>query len=163
MSIDYSPTHRGPVSYIDKSREFYLNKGYGNPYRWASNRDIPFTPLAKPLRESRIGLLTTAALREEDSVERPTYAQPIDPTPQSLFTYHLSWHKTATHTGDIDTFLPLNRMQEFVADGRVGSLSPRFYGVPTRFSQRRTNTEDAAVLLNYCREDGVDVALLIPL
>ena len=161
--IDYSPTHRGPVSYIDKSREFYLNKGYGNPYRWAANREVPFAPLSKPLSESRIALLTTAALREEDSVERPVYAAPIEPAPDSLFTYHLSWHKTATHTDDLDSFLPINRIKEFVDAGRIGSLSPRFYGVPTRFSQRRTHTEDGPALLNYCREDQVDVALLVPL
>ena len=39
---DFDPTQRGFVSYIDKSREFYLAKGYGNPYRWASNPDAPF-------------------------------------------------------------------------------------------------------------------------
>ena len=58
---DIDPTQRGFVSYIDKSREFYLAKGYGNPYRWASNPDAPFTPLAKPLAESRVALVTTAA------------------------------------------------------------------------------------------------------
>ena len=55
---DFDPTQRGFVSYIDKSREFYLAKGYGNPYRWASNPDAPFTPLTKPLAESRVALVT---------------------------------------------------------------------------------------------------------
>lgn len=161
MQLDYTPTHRGPVSYIDKSREYYLHKGYGNPYRWASNREIPFTPLSKPLSESRIGLFTTAARNEAEGKERPHYAAALDP--QTLHTHHLSWHKTATHTNDPETFLPLTRMAEAVADGRIRSLSSRYYGVPTRYSQRRTNTEDAPALLQFAQEDGVDVALLVPM
>ena len=32
---EQAPTdHRKFVSYIDKSREFYLAQDYGNPYRW---------------------------------------------------------------------------------------------------------------------------------
>ncbi|MEM7802108.1 MAG: hypothetical protein AAF633_23145 [Chloroflexota bacterium] len=161
MQLDYVPTHRGPVSYIDKSREYYLHKGYGNPYRWASHREIPFTPLLKPLSQSRIGLFTTTALNEADGVKRPHFA--ASAAPAMLYTDHLSWHKTATHTDDPETFLPMERIREAVADGRIGSLSPRFYGVPTRYSQRRTNTEDAPALLSYLQEDGVDVALLVPM
>ena len=36
------------ISYIDKSREFYVAQGFGDPYRWAQFQDVPFTPLGKP-------------------------------------------------------------------------------------------------------------------
>ena len=49
------PAYRVFVSYIDKSRDFYAAQGYERPYRWARNDEAPFTPLAKPLSESRIG------------------------------------------------------------------------------------------------------------
>ncbi|MEM7029231.1 MAG: hypothetical protein AAF629_06675 [Chloroflexota bacterium] len=160
-TFDY--THRRYVSYIDKSREFYLNKGFNNPYRWASHEDTPFTPLTKPLPEARIGLVTTAALDEAGGIDRQVYAAPTNPIPQALHTNHLSWHKIATHTRDLDTFLPLNRVQEMVNERKLGSLSPRFYGVPTKFSQRQTNTEHAPAILDFCREDKVDVALLVAL
>jgi len=35
--------------------------------------------------------------------------------------------------------------------------------VPTDYSQRRTIEQDAPQILARCREDGVDVALLVPL
>ena len=38
-----------PIRYIDRSRAYYLGLGYGNPYRWASNQDVAFAPLAKPI------------------------------------------------------------------------------------------------------------------
>jgi D-proline reductase (dithiol) PrdB len=172
--VEADPAHRVFVSYIDKSREFYLAQGYGNPYRWAHNPDVPFAPLAKPLAESRVALVTTATLIEGWGLDDPEpdpeampqpgpYAAPIDPPPARLYTQHRSWDKEATHTRDLDSFFPVHRLQELVESGRIGSLSPRFYGVPTDYSQRRTNEHDAPQVLEWMREDGVDVAMLVPL
>ena len=44
--------------------------------------------------------------------------------------------------------------------GRIGSASPRFYGVPTDYSQSRTIEQAAPQILEWCREDGVDAVLL---
>lgn len=164
------PAYRVFVSYIDKSRDFYAAQGYDRPYRWARSEDAPFTPLAKPLSDSRIALVTTTTLLEEaddpDPDDRPpkrTYAAPLDPLPARLYTMDLSWHKEATHTGDLGSYFPAHRLQEAVEAGRIGSLSPRFYGLPTEYSQRRTNEVDAPQLLDYLREDAVDLAMLVPL
>ena len=151
------------VSYIDKSREYYLARGYGNPYRWAHHEDAPFAPLAKPLSESRVALISTAALPGEHQSLMEVYAAPTAPPPAALFTDHRSWHKQATHTRDVESFLPIRRLEQFAAAGRIGSPSPRFYGVPTDYSQRRTVHEYAPAVLDLCRADAVDVALLVPL
>jgi hypothetical protein len=164
------PAYRVFVSYIDKSRQFYSAQGYERPYSWARNNEAPFTPLRKPIAESRLGLVTTALnldLPDDTDAETlpiaSTYAAPIDPPPARLFTQNRSWDKEATHTDDLDSFFPVHRLQELVEDGRLGSLSPRFYGIPTEYSQRRTNEVDAPRLLELMREDGVDVAMLVAL
>jgi D-proline reductase (dithiol) PrdB len=54
----------------------------------------------------------------------------------------------------------LNRLAEFAAGGRIGSVSSRFYGVPTEYSQGKTSSRDAPQILEWCREDGVDAVLL---
>jgi hypothetical protein len=87
-------------------------------------------------------------------------AVPSHPAPESLFTADLSWHKEATHTDDIDTFLPFGALQR--ANSRIGGVSDRFYCVPTEYSQRVTR-DDAAKVEAWCREDGVDVVVLVPL
>lgn len=169
MSELIQPDHRIFVSYIDKSREYYAAQGYENPYRWAYNQDAPFSPLNKPLSASRIGLLTTAILPPADpttdhfALPKVVYAAPTDPAPERLYTDLRSWDKDATHTDDLDSFAPIHRLQEAVASGRIKSLSPRFYGAPTEYSQRKTNEADAPELLRLCREDGVDAAVLVPL
>ncbi len=169
MTEGSSTPFRRFVSYIDKSREFYRAQGYTNPYRWAYHEDAPFTPLPKPLAECRIGLVTTASI-VEDSVEpapftvpRVVFAAPVDPPPASLYTNHRSWDKEATHTNDLDSFAPIHRLQEAAAARRIGSLSPRYYGAPTEYSQRKTNEVDAPEILRLCREDGVDASILVAL
>ena len=39
----------------------------------------------------------------------------------------------------------------------------RFYTVPTDYSKRNTEEVDAPEILRLFREDGVDIALLVPL
>jgi hypothetical protein len=167
---EVDPARRVFVSYIDKSREFYLAQGFGNPYRWAYHRDAPFTPLQKPLDECRVGLVTTSSEwtgeEPQDLVDRPpkrAYASPVEPPPERMYTMDLSWDKEATHTDDVESFLPIRRLREYVEQGRLGSLSPRFYGIPTEYSQRKTNTVDAPEVLAFCREDGIDAAILVGL
>jgi hypothetical protein len=160
---EFDPSHRTFVSYIDKSREYYLARGYGNPYRWAHHHDAPFTPLAKPLNQSRVALVSTASLTQESSRLMEVYSAPTAPPPVALYTDHRSWDKKATHTRDTESFLPVRRVAEYAATARIGVPSPRFYGVPTDFSQRRTAEEYAPAVLDLCRADEIDVALLIPL
>ena len=160
---EFDTSHRVFVSYIDKSREYYLARGYGNPYRWAHHKDVPFSPLKKALNKSRVALVTTAALTKESAATSEVYAAPTEPPPAVLFTEHRSWDKAATHTRDVETFLPIRRVREFAAAGRIDNLSPHFYGVPTDFSQRRTIDKYAPELLDVCRADAVDLALLVPL
>ena len=53
-----------PVPYIERTRDYYAALGYPTPYRWAEHADVPFQPLTKPLAESRVALITTAALKQ---------------------------------------------------------------------------------------------------
>ena len=160
------PSH---VRYIDKSREYYAAHGYEQPYAWATNDDAPFTPLAKPLAECKVGLITTAYFLPDDFVYRIPSDLPRMPHvaaraewPQ-LNTQHLSWAKDETHTDDPESYLPFARLDEWAAEGRIGSVSDRFYCLPTQFSHRKTTKRDAPQVIEWLREDDVDVVLLVPL
>jgi len=162
-------THRSFVSYIDKSRRYYNAHGYDTAYQWATHSEAPFTPLTKPLSQCKVGLVTTSYFLPEGFVYRiPSdlprlpYVESIHAT-DNLNNEHLSWAKDETHTNDRETFLPLARLQQAAEDGRIGSVSDRFYGLPTQFSHRQTLRRDAPRVLNWLQEDDVDVALLVPL
>lgn len=160
---NYSPTHRKAVSYIDKSRELYLHRGFNNPYRWASHDHAPFAPLNKPLSECTIGVVTTAVPNAEAGKNRKLWSSPTDPIPQKLFTDHISIHKQEVDTSDLGTFLPLSHLNDAVKQGRIGQLGSRFYGIRTTFSQRASSQEDGPAVLEMARQDGVDALIMVPL
>lgn len=163
--------YRTFVSYIDRTREYYQAQGYERPYAWAYFDQVPFTPLPKPLGECRLALVSTASHWTEERASRAgdlvqpkdVDSGPSDAPPERLYTDDVSWDKQATHTDDLDSFFPIHRLQEAAAAGRIGSLAPRYHLVPTEYSQRRTREQDAPEVLKRCREDGVDIALLVPL
>jgi hypothetical protein len=163
-----------PIRYIDRSRAYYLLLGYDNPYRWAHNDSAPFTPLRKPLKDSRVALLTTGALFDPANGNQGpwapynagakftrTYAQPISPAPDVRIS-HVGYDRKHTSAEDMNTYFPLARLQEQARAGRIGEVSPRFIGVPTLRSQRLTTERDAPDALALLREDNVDAAVLVP-
>ena len=162
-------THRSFISYIDRTRQYYAAQGYEEPYRWAHHAAVPFASLAKPLADSCVTVVTTASpfvdqgAQKDAPVAKQVWSGETDTTPDRLYTDDLAWDKESTHTNDVESFLPLAALRALVAEGRIGSLARRYHGVPTDYSQRRTREEDAAEILARCREDGVDIALLVPL
>jgi D-proline reductase (dithiol) PrdB len=165
---DRQVSHRSFVSYIDKSREYYSASGFDQPYRWAAFDEVPFSPHTKPLAECNVAVVTTSFLHYHDSAHgapatgKQVYAHPVADVPDSMFTDDLSWDKQATHTDDPESFLPIDALQKLADDGTIGSLNHRFFGVPTEYSQRKTGL-DADQIATWCAEDGVDIALLVPL
>ena len=64
--LGFAPDHDAPIPYMQRTRDYYRAIGYTTPYRWAHHVDAPFTTLTKPLRDSRVALITTAALYQPD-------------------------------------------------------------------------------------------------
>lgn len=162
MSEENRPrTHRRAVSYIDKSREFYAAQGYEQPYRWASFATVPFTAVTTALDAATVGVVTTA-FPPQFQRSKAVFAEPSDPVPSEMFTDDLSWDKEATHTDDVGSFLPLAALHRLAAGGTIGAVGPRFYGLPTEYSQRRTMA-DAAEIHRMAAADGIDAMLLVPI
>ncbi|MEE2703497.1 MAG: hypothetical protein VX614_05700 [Myxococcota bacterium] len=162
--------HRTFVSYIDRTREFYGAQGYERPYQWAHFAEVPFARPRKPLSESRLTLVTTASPWHETGHDpgslrgaKQVWSGATAESPERLYTDDLAWDKQETHTDDVDSFLPLSHLRECVSSGRIAALAEHFHGVPTDYSQRRTTELDAPEILKRCREDAVDLALLVPL
>jgi D-proline reductase (dithiol) PrdB len=169
----FAAEHDVPIPYMQRTREYYLALGYGNPYRWAHFVEVPFTPLRTPLSRARVGLITTAAPFEPGAGDQGpgapynaaakfyhVYSVSTESVPD-LRISHVGYDRKHTSAADIHAYFPLARMKEARVTGRIGALGPRVHGAPTNRSQRATET-DAAELLRRCREDEVDAAVLVP-
>ena len=152
------------VGYMERTREYYAAYGYEVPYKWAHFDSVPFSPLKKPLSECRVPVVTTA-MPDASYTKKSRRLANLDPLalPTSLYTDELSWDHEATHTDDVQSFLPSEQLERRIEQGQLGSLSRQFHCIPTTYSHRQTIERDAPAIVAACIEDAVDVALLIPL
>ena len=153
-----------PIGYMERTRRYYEAQGFEKPYAWARFDDIPFTPLTKPVADSTLVLITTMALydRNASDVRHVESCSTREP-PDRLYGDDLSWDRTATHLNDRESYFPINMLNQLVRRGRIGALAERFHCAPTEYSQRRTRQADAPEILNRCRADGAEIALLVPI
>lgn len=142
-------------------------------YRWRRIDPVPFTPLEKPIGESRVALVSSAGLT-------PPGQDPFDPTVKGgdptfrevrddqeiaeLVDSHRS--ESYDHSGverDRNLAFPLERLRELAERGRIGSMSPvhlSFMGSITAPGRMMREQAPAAAASLVAAE--VDVALLVP-
>ena len=162
-----------PIPYMQRTREYYLALGYGNPYVWAHYDDVPFQPLKKPLAQSRVTLVTTAAPYQPDKGDQGPGA-PYNAQAKFYSVYsgdtgvdhdlriaHVAIDRKHTSMEDSGCWFPLPALRKAASVGRI-RLASRFYGAPTNRSQEHTLEVDAPEILKRCVEDQADAAILVP-
>jgi D-proline reductase (dithiol) PrdB len=163
-----------PVPYMARTREYYQAIGYTTPYRWAHYVDAPFQPLRKPLDQSRVTIVTTAAPFDPAKGDQgpgakynggakfySVYEGDTSET-HDLRISHIAYDRVHTSAEDSGTWFPLPQLKRLAREKRIGEVAPRFFGAPTNRSQRVTIETDAPEILARCRADQVDAAVLVP-
>ena len=159
---------------MQRTQDYYLALGYGNPYRWAHFADVPFAKLTKPLAQATVALITTAApVPHGSNAPRAGAAysadlkfyQPWSAPSDGAFDLrinHVAIDYDHTTQEDQASFFPLDALREAAKEGRIGRIAPRVHGAPTNRSQRHTIGTDIPTLVARCREDRADAAVLVP-
>ena len=146
---------------------------------WAARQEpgiIPFTPLARPLRECTVALVSTAGVARNDDRpfdqegERrnpwwgdPSFrAIPLGTTEQEVRLYHLHIDPRFGEA-DLDVVLPMRRLAELAREGLVGRPAPTHYSVmgyilePAELVGRTV-----PAIVERMRGERVDAAALVP-
>ena len=135
---------------------------------------MPFHPLVKPLARCRLTIITTAAPYQPDKGDQGPGA-PYNSAAKFYTVYsgdtakdhdlrisHVAIDRKHTTAEDPATYFPLTELRRTAADGRIGSVAPRFHGLPTNRSHRVTLDVDCPEIVARCKADGVDAAILVP-
>src|SRR5439155_1363261 len=169
----FAPETDRPIAYMQRTRDWYLALGYGNPYVWAHHTDVPFQPLKKPLARSRVPLVTTPAPSQPGKADQgPGAAYNAAAKFFSVYSgdtsvdhdlriAHVAIDRKHTSMEDSGTWFPLPALRRAMTQGRV-QLAKRFHGAPTNRSQQHTLEVDCPEILARCLEDEADAALLVP-
>lgn len=137
-------------------------------------RPLSSTKLAKPLAQSRIAIITTAAPYQPDKGDQgpgaayngsAKFYQVYDgdtAIDHDLRISHIGYDRKYTTATDPGTWFPLAALRRAAAAGRIGPIAPRFFGAPTNRSHRVTLDTDAPEIVRRALADGVDAAIVVP-
>ena len=142
-------------------------------YPWRRIDPVPWAPLKKPLKDSRAVVISSAGLVRpnqepfDDSIRGGDYSFREIPSDTNILTL-MDTHRSNLYDHsalkqDPNLAFPLDRMRELVKYHRIGSLNHRHLSLmgsitaPGRLVKKTTPPEVRKLV-----EDGVDIALLIP-
>jgi hypothetical protein len=173
-SFGFAAAHDAPIPYLDRIRTYYEALGYGAAYEWAHYAGVPFHALVKPLSCSRLAVITTAAPYQPDKGDQGPGA-PYNAAAKFYTVYsgdtaqdhdlrisHIAIDRKHTTAEDLSAYFPLTALRQSAAEGRIGSVAPRFHGLPTNRSHRVTLDVDCPEIVARCKADEVDAAILVP-
>jgi D-proline reductase (dithiol) PrdB len=151
----------------------WLASRWAKSHQFVEGRDIPWTPLSKPVAESVIALVTTAGVHlksqepfdMDDPDGDPSFREiPSDARKEDLTITHKYYDHSAADR-DINVVLPLDRMREFVAGGRIRGVAPAVYGFMGHIHGRHLSmllAESAPEVARCLKTDGADAVVLTP-
>jgi D-proline reductase (dithiol) PrdB len=153
-----------PINYMERTRDYYRAQGFEKDYAWAHHDQSPFVLPSSPLSSARVTIVTTAVTHPEiPKPVRRAQSLHFDTLPDLLDTSEVSWDRKTTHMDDRQSFFPIEVLEILAEKGVIREVAPRYHFVPTQYSHRATVEEDAVNIAAACLEDGVDIALLVPL
>src|SRR5579859_8053619 len=139
VQFGFTPDDDAPIPYMARTREYYAAIGYTTPYRWAHYIDAPFQPLRKPLNQSRVALVTTAApfdpakgdqgpgAKYNGGAKFYTVYDGDTSKPHDVRISHIAYDRTHTTATDSGTWFPLAQLRHLAAAGTIGEVAPRFF------------------------------------
>jgi D-proline reductase (dithiol) PrdB len=141
-------------------------------YPWPTFTTTPWTPVTRPLADSRIGVVTTGGLYRA-GVEAPFASEaaegdwsfraiPSDVPIQTLTIAHAHFpHEVAE--ADMNTIFPLDRLRDLQAAGLIGGLAETHFSVMGYCTRAADLAEGAAPgIAAGLSAAGADVALVVP-
>lgn len=146
---------------------------------WAAREnggEIPFTPLAKPLRDCTVALVSTAGVARRDDRPFDQERERRDPwwgdpsfrtipfgTAEKDVSVHHMHVDPRFAEADLDVVLPMRRLAELANEGIVGRAAPTHYSLMGYILDATELVGTTApALAARMRAEGVDAAALVP-
>ena len=159
-----------PTEYIRQTRESYEKLGF-EPYQWFHAGDEPkLAPMAKPLSESKLGLISTAGTYVRGQVayyykdDTSVRAIPSNTAVKDIRFSHIMENYLVEARQDPCTVFPLEALTQLKSEGIIGELADNYFScMGGIYSKNRVINELIPSLEEVVSKEQLDVLLLIPL
>ena len=169
MPVDYK-TWEFTAAEADKFQQWMSRILTGHTgTRDVRNQQLNWTPLAKPLSQCTVALMTTGGVHLKsdtpfavaDAHGDPSFREiPMDVNPGDLAITHTHYNHVDADR-DVNCMFPIDRLRELAADGTIGAVAPRAYNImgfnpdPARLIE-----ETAPELARRYQADDVDLLFM---
>lgn len=162
-----------PIEYINRTKRYYQALGYGAPYEWAKAEIVPFTGLKKPIQQTRVTLISTAAPFNPDAGDQGPGAPyngaakfyKVQSLPMQELAdvriSHVAIDRDHTTAEDIGSYFPQAALLGVKARTEL-RLTAHLHLLPTNRSIRTTTEIDAPELVRRCLQDRAEAAIIVP-
>ena len=149
-----------------------IKRKYDPNFAWILSETTPWAPVARPLAQSTVALLSTCGIYRADTqlpfdawhdLGDPTFREiHVDTPADRLRIAHT--HYDHSHTAaDHDVSLPVIHFQRLVEEGSVGRLYPWLYSFMGYLPEpRQLISQTAPQVARRLAADGVHAAFLTP-
>ncbi len=139
-------------------------------------RAVPFSPLCKPLKQSKVALISSAGIAlktdrpfDQEGERRnpwwgdPSYrVVPVTATSADVRLYHLHIDPRPAEQ-DLNCLFPLARLQELAAAGEIGAAAENHFSMMGYLLQPETLLKETApAIIRDLRAEQADVVVLVP-
>lgn len=162
----------------------WQQRGYDKPAKFVYE-DGPFAPLAKPLAETRLGLLTSTGhfvdgddpqpfgvenMSQDEAVvnilkfirSEPVLSEVPTDTPAEQLRARHGGYDVRGVLADPNVALPLAALNELVETGIIGEFASPAYSFVGAASQRRLLRTAGPKWVTLFQEQGIETAVLVP-
>jgi D-proline reductase (dithiol) PrdB len=151
----------------------WLGDAWARRRGFVESRDIPWTPMRIFVRDAVVALVTTAGVHLKsdppfdmtDPDGDPTFrVLPVDARGDGVAITHKYYDHSAADR-DLNVVLPVDRLRELAAEGRVGGVAPRVYSLMGHVDGAHVRTlmqTTAPEVARRLRADGAQAVVLTP-
>lgn len=151
----------------------WISERWARRHRFVETEGTPWTPLKKPLRDTVIALATTAGVHLKAQPPFDMDDPNGDPSFRAIPSYIkkeelVITHKYYDHSAadkDLNVVLPLDRLKELQAEGRIGGIAPFVYGFMGHIDGPHVDTllqQTAPEVARRLKRDGAEAVVLTP-
>jgi D-proline reductase (dithiol) PrdB len=140
-------------------------------------RSVPWTPLAKPLSECTVALLTSGGVAmkadkpfdQEGERQNPWWGDPSyrvipgSASQEDVGVYHLHINPTYA-TQDFNCLLPIHRLGELEREGVIGRAAEAHYSIMGYLLKPEVMLEESIpAIIQRLKGEAVDLVVLVPI
>lgn len=151
----------------------WLADAWARRRRFVESATVPWAPLRRPVRESVIALVTTAGVHRRsdppfdmsDPDGDPSFRVIPHDTPREEVRITHKYYDHSAADRDLNVVLPVDRLQELAASGRIGGVAPRVYSFMGHIDGPHVRTlveTTAPEVARRLGRDGADAVVLTP-